>query len=218
MNWHWNTWIQRSSLHSSVKIHYSIASTQQTSKSRRRWWSPLRPSYYWVQEKANRQYCILVRRDEEGLRQCSALVDRKMDISSGKRWRTEEKISISSSIPVPSSNPRTFRKYNQSCIARQCTVTRRSYRVYLSRRKRKRNWGQEWLMVWFQEESVSKQADMLCSSLLWFRWILKMAQGKPYATCQKQEARHTKIIGNTFRIQYFGAIWSLPKREVCNFT
>ena len=60
-----------------------------------------------------------------------------------KRWRTEEKISIlldfelSSSIPVPSSNPRTFRKFNQSCIARQCTVTRSFYRVYLSRRKRK---------------------------------------------------------------------------------
>ena len=28
-------------------------------------------------------------------------------------------------------------KYNQSCIARQCAVTRRFYRVYLSRRKRK---------------------------------------------------------------------------------
>ena len=63
----------------------------------------------------------------------------KMDISSGKRWRTEEKISIllesdlSSSIPVPSSNPRTIRKYYQSCITIQCTVTRRFYRVYLSR-------------------------------------------------------------------------------------
>ena len=28
---------------------------------------------------------------------------------------------------------------------------------------------------------------------------------KPYATCQKQESRHTKILGNTFRIQYFVA-------------
>ena len=35
----------------------------------------------------------------------------------------------SSEILVPSSNPRTFRKYNQSCIARQCIVTRRFYRV-----------------------------------------------------------------------------------------
>ena len=29
---------------------------------------------------------------------------------------------LSSSIPVPSSNSGTFRKYYQSCIARQCTV------------------------------------------------------------------------------------------------
>ena len=61
-----------------------------------------------------------------------------------KRWRTKEKDSIllgselSSSILVPSSNSRTLRKYNQSCIARQCTVTRRFHRVYLSRLKRKR--------------------------------------------------------------------------------
>ena len=81
--------------------------------------------------------------NEAALRQCSALVNRKMDISLAKRWRTEEKVSILSepelsfSIPVLSSNPRTFRKYNQSCIARQCTVTRRFYRVYSSRRKRK---------------------------------------------------------------------------------
>ena len=73
-----------------------------------------------MQERAIRRYRILVRRDEEALRQCSALVDKNMDISSGKRWRTEEKVSIlleselSSSIVVPSSNPRTFRKYNQS--------------------------------------------------------------------------------------------------------
>ena len=62
-----------------------------------------------------------------------------MGISSGRRWRTKENVSIlfeselSSSILVPSSNPRTFRKHNQSCIARQCTVTRRFYRENLSR-------------------------------------------------------------------------------------
>ena len=38
-----------------------------------------------------------------------------------------------------------------------------------------KNWGQQWIMVWFQEESVSGRADMLCSSLLWIRWIIKMA-------------------------------------------
>ena len=81
---------------------------------------------------------ILVRRDDPAIRQYSALVNSQMDISSGKRWRTEEKVSIlyepelSSEIPVLSSNPRTFRKYNQSCIARQCTVTRRFYRVFFN--------------------------------------------------------------------------------------
>ena len=39
---------------------------------------------------------------------------------------------------VPSRNPRTFRKCNQFCMARQCTVTRMFYRENLSRRKRKR--------------------------------------------------------------------------------
>ena len=52
-----------------------------------------------------------------------------------KRWRMQEMVSIlleselSSSILVPSSNPRTFRKYNQSRIARQCTVTEEFYRM-----------------------------------------------------------------------------------------
>ena len=30
--------------------------------------------------------------------------------------------------------------------------------------------------------------------------------GKAYAICHQQESRHTKILGNTFRIQYVGAI------------
>ena len=176
-----------------------------------------------MQEKVFRRYRILVRRNVAAFRHCSALVTWKMDIRSGERWRTEEKVPVLrepepfSEIPVPSSNPRTFRKYNQSCIARQCTVTRRFHRVNVSRRKRKRNWGQQWIMVWFQEESVSKQADMLCSSLLWIRWIMKLAWVNPYATCPKQESRHTKILGNTFRIQYFGAIWSSLDKEVWNF-
>ena len=28
------------------------------------------------------------------------------------------------------------------------------------------------------------------------------------ATCHKQESRHTEILGNAFKIQYFEAIWS----------
>ena len=61
-----------------------------------------------------------------------------------ERWRTEEKdlvlleSELSSEILVLSSNPRPFGKYNQSCVTRQCTVTKSFYRVFLSRRKRKR--------------------------------------------------------------------------------
>ena len=147
----------------------------------------------------------------------------KMDINSGKSWRTKEKVSIllgselSSSILVPSSNSRTFRKCHQSYIARQCTVSRRFYWAYLFRRKRSRIEVQKWATVWFQEQPVSERADKLYSSLLWFRWIIKMATENPNTTSHKQESRHTRILGNAFRIQYFGATWSWLKREDCNF-
>ena len=139
MDGYWNTGIKWSLLFSSVEIHHLTTTTQSKSSSRRWWSSPLWPSHWRMHEKQfdNTEYWS-VSWDEEGLRQCSALVDWKMDISSGKRSRTEEKVSILrkpdllSEIPVPSSNPRTLRKYYQSCIARQCTVTRRFYRVYLS--------------------------------------------------------------------------------------
>ena len=97
-----------------------------------------------MQEESIRTSRTFFSRNEEASRPCSALVNWRMDNSTGKRWRTEEKVSIllepelSSEIPVPWSNPRTFRKYNQSCIARQCTANRRFHRVYLSRPKWKR--------------------------------------------------------------------------------
>ena len=75
-------------------------------------------------------------------------VDLKKDFVNASHWSIgkwisvlakgggQEKVSIlleselSSSILVPSSNWRTFRKYYQSCFARQCIVTRRFYRVF----------------------------------------------------------------------------------------
>ena len=91
MDWHWNTGVQGSLLFSSVKIHHLIVSTQSKSLSRRRWRSPLRPSYWWMQEKTIRQYRILVSWGEEGLRQCPALVNWQMDIISGKKEKDERK-------------------------------------------------------------------------------------------------------------------------------
>ena len=132
------------------------------------WSSPLWPSCWWMQEKAIRPYWMLVRRDEEELRQCTASVD-----------RAEEKVSIlleselPSSILVPSSNPRTFRKYNHSCIARHWIVTRKFHRVYFSRRKRKKL--RSIVDHGFIPGGVSpKTGRQAVFSLLWIRWIIKM--------------------------------------------
>ena len=71
------------------------------------------------------------------------MVTWRLDINSGKRRRSEEKISmlrqskLFQSIFVPSRNSRTFRrKCCWSCIVRQSTVTERIYRVHPPRRER----------------------------------------------------------------------------------
>ena len=71
-----------------------------------------------------------------------------------------------------------------------------------------KNWGQScitvwWIVVWFQEESVSNRQTRPILHCCESRWMIKMAQEKPYATCHKQESRHTKVLGNAFKIQYF---------------
>ena len=55
-----------------------------------------------------------------------------------------------------------------------------------------KNRVQQWIMVWFKGESVSELADILYSSLLWIRRMVKMTEGKLHATCHKQESAHTK--------------------------
>ena len=42
--------------------------------------------------------------------------------------------------------------------------------------------------------------------------MIRMAWEKPFATCHNQESRHTRVLGNAFKIQYFGAIWSSLRR------
>ena len=133
MDWHWNIGI-KCLLFSSFEIHHSTTTTQSKSSSRMWWSSQWWPSYWWKQEKAIRQYWILVSWDEEGLRQCSALVDWK--------WKSRKGFNVAW-IRTILINSCTFEQFKdnqevQSCIARQCIVTRRFYRVYLSRRKRKR--------------------------------------------------------------------------------
>ena len=127
-----------------------------------------------------------------------------------QKWRTEEKVSIlleselSSSIPVPSSNPSTINPALQDNVLLPEGFSDKIYRVGNGKALRSLvNHG------FIQEESVSEQTNMLCSSLMWIRWIIKMTKGKPCATCHKQESRHTKILGNAFRIQH----WQLEARS-----
>ena len=125
---------------------------------------------------------------------------------------------LSTENSVPSCKSKTFKKYNQSCIARQqCTVTRKFHRVYLPRRRRIRNEvNSESRFDSRKSQSQNKQTSCVlhcCASDGWSRWLKE----KPCATCHKQESRHTKILGNAFRKRYVGAIWSSLNTEDCNF-
>ena len=143
MDWHWNTGIQGSLLFSSVKIitrllrHSQKVSREADGGAH---YDQVIDACKKKQSDSTGYWSDEMKKHSVNAPNWSIL---QMDISSGKKMEDRRKGSIlleselSSSIPVPSSNPRTFRKYHQSCIARQCTVTRRFYRVYLSRRKRK---------------------------------------------------------------------------------
>ena len=84
------------------KSHDPIATTWSVSPSRKGRSNPLQWHHRRVQE--------------EEVRRCFAMVTWRLDVSSGKRERSEEKISILresklfQSILVPSSNSRTFRR------------------------------------------------------------------------------------------------------------
>ena len=113
----------------SVEIHHSTTSTQ--SKSSTSWWwsSPLWTSCWWMQEKSNStitEYWT---------------VEMKKDVVNAPHWPIEKWISVLAKGGGQKKRFQycfTFRKYYQSFIARQCTVTRRFYTEHFTRRKRKR--------------------------------------------------------------------------------
>ena len=110
-------------------------------RRRKRWWSPLRPNYW---------YRTLVRRTDAAIRPCSALVNCKWisvlakDGGQKKRFQYCLNPNYSQKFLYPRGNPRTFRKHNQSCIARQFTDTKSFYRIHWSRLKRKRIEVKSW--------------------------------------------------------------------------
>ena len=186
MDRHWNTTIKRSKVFRSVKSNHSIIATWSISSSRKRRSDPLQ-WHHW-------------RMQEEEVRRRFAVLTWRMDVKTGKGRRSEEKIPIlceskfTPSIPVPSSNSRTFsRRCYWSCTARQCTVTERIYRVHLPRRER------EWME--FHEKIISggkkasREEDKRYSSLQWIRLMMDMVWGKLHAILRNQGSRHTRILG-----------------------
>ena len=84
--------------------------------------------------------------------------------------------------------------------------------------KTEKRWGQQWIMVWFQEDWAQKHADMLYSLPLWTRWTMNRAQGKPFELYQKQESRLTRILGKHIKTRYIGTISCSHKKDDCNLT
>ena len=211
MDRHWNTTITRSKVLWSVKSHYSIATTWWISPSRKRRSDPLQWHHRRVQE--------------EEVRRCFAVVTWRLDIKFGKTRRAEEKVQILcefklfQSIPVPSSNSRTFRrKCYWSCIARQYTDTDRIYQVPLPRRERE--WIEFYYKKWINSRRYKpeKEEDKQSSSQQWTRWRTFIEWWELHAIWRNQGSRRTRILGNAFKILYFGATWSPLTRKACNFT
>ena len=47
---------------------------------------------------------------------------------------------------------------------------------------------------------------------------MEMVWRKLHATWRNQGSLHSRVLGNAFKMQYFGEIWSSLKRKACNFT
>ena len=175
-----------------------------------------------MQEKAIRQYRILVSWGEEGFRQCPTLVDWKMDISSGKSWRTKEKVQycLNPNHPHQFLYFRAIQGHSGSTInpALQDNVLLpegfTAYIYHVGNGKELRSIVNHGLIPGGISLRTGRQ-------VVFFTVVNLMDNqdgfGKAYATCHKQESRQTKILGNAFRIQYFGAIWSSLNKEDCNF-
>ena len=128
MGGHWTT-ITPSQVLWSVRSHDPIATTWSISPLRKRRSNPIQWHHRWVQE--------------EEVRRCFAMATWRLDINSGRRRRSQAKISmlhetkLLQTLLVPSSNSRTFRRYSRwSYIAWQCAGTGKIYRVHLPRRER----------------------------------------------------------------------------------
>ena len=145
MDGHWNAGIKWSLLFSTVEIHHSTTTTPPRSSTKRWWSSPWRWSYSWMPEKTFRQYWTLVRRNEEGIRQCSVLVDWEMDISSGKGWRTKEKVHECGIVFIDSCTFEQFKDIQEVQSILHCKtmlLLPEGFLIVFITSETEKNWGQ----------------------------------------------------------------------------
>ena len=222
MDWHWYTGIQGSLLFSSVKIHHSITSTKSKRLSRRWWSSPLRPSYWWMQEKTIRQYWILIRLDEEAFR-------------NAQHWLTERWISVLAKGGGQKKrfqyclNPTYLHQFlylrviqghsgSTNNLALQDNVLLpegfTEYIYHVRNGKELRSIVNHGLIPGGVSLRTGTQA-------VFFTIVNPMdnQDGSGETLCDLSQARIApyKILGNHFRIQYVGAIWSSLNKEDCIF-
>ena len=164
-----------------------------------------------MQEEAIRRYRILVRRDEEGLRQCSALVTWQVGLSSGIMWRKEKRFQycVKPTYPhqflylrtIQGHSGSTFNPALQDNVLLQEGFTEYIYPV--GNGKQLRSIVNHGLIPGGVSLKIGRHAVLLTV-------VNPMDNqdglGETYATCQKQESRQTRILGNIFRTQFFGAI------------
>ena len=113
---------------------------------------------------------------------------------------------LSSSIPVPSSNSITFRKHFFNAALQDNVLLPEGFTEFfyhVGNGKELRSIVNHGLIPGGVSLKTGRQAVL-------FTIVNAMDNqdglGKPDATCHKQESRHTKILGNAFRRQSFGAV------------
>ena len=96
--------------------------------------------------------------------------------------------------------------------------------VYLFRKdlrsppRREREWIEFFNKKWINSRRNKPQKRKTSGLLHYSESDVKMVWVKLHATWRNQGSPHTRILWNDFKRQYVGAIWSLPKRDFCNFT
>ena len=209
---HWNTTITRSEVIWSVQSHHPIAATWSISPSRKRRSDPLQWHHRRVQDKEVRRWF--------------AMVTWKLDINSGRREEERRKdfnIVWIQTLPINSCTFEQFKDIQetnavdptlQDSVLLPKGFTEYIYHVWNANELN--SITRNGLIPGGTSLKIGRQAVFFhCSESdggRIFAWV------KLHAIWRNQGSRQTRILGNDFKIKYFGAIWSSLKRKTCNLT